>query len=102
MPYKEPPQHRWEVAGHNEYRIEEILGHRKKGHSYQFLVKWKNYLMNKHMWEPWRHLNNTKDIYPYCQENIGINKSVVTRRRHRVYHTQQENYLTLKQENLYR
>jgi hypothetical protein len=69
--------HRWEehldplpVAGHNKYGIEEILGLRKKGHSHQFSVKCKNYLMNKHVWEPRRHLTNAKDILDkYCQED---------------------------------
>jgi hypothetical protein len=64
-PYVEPPAERREerpapqiVSGNEEYEVEEILKHRKRGRGYQYLVKWKNYPLNERTWEPRRHLTN--------------------------------------------
>jgi hypothetical protein len=52
-PYVEPLAERREerpvlqiVSGNEEYEVEEILKHRKRGQGYQYLIKWKNYLLN--------------------------------------------------------
>jgi hypothetical protein len=45
-------------SGNEEYEVEEILKHRKRGRGYQYLVKWKNYLLNEQTWEPRKHLTN--------------------------------------------
>jgi hypothetical protein len=51
-PYVEPLAHRREewpapqiVSGYEEYEVEEILKHQKRGRGYQHLIKWKNYPM---------------------------------------------------------
>jgi hypothetical protein len=53
-PYVEAPAERREeqpalqiVSGNEEYEVEEILKHRKRGRGYQYLVKWKNYPLNE-------------------------------------------------------
>jgi hypothetical protein len=68
-PYVEPRVGRREerpapqiVSGYEEYEVEEILKHRKRGRGYQYLVKWKNYPMGEQMWEPRRHLTHAKKL----------------------------------------
>ena len=68
-PYFEPPAHRQEsrpapklIGGNPEYEVEEILKHRKRGHGYQYLIKWKNYPLGERTWEPTRHLTHAKKL----------------------------------------
>jgi hypothetical protein len=63
LPYVKPLAHRRDeqpapqiIRGEEEYKVEEIINHRKCGQGYQYLVKWKNYPLNEHMWEPAQHL----------------------------------------------
>jgi hypothetical protein len=80
MPYVEPPVERREerlapqiVSGNEEYEVEEILNHRKRGRGYQYLVKWKNYPLNERTWEPQRHLTNVgKLLDRYNVEHISV------------------------------
>jgi hypothetical protein len=80
-PYVEPPAERREerpapqiVSGNEEYEVEEILKHRKRGRGYQYLVKWKNYPLNERTWEPRRHLTNTGKLLDRynVEHNIAI------------------------------
>jgi hypothetical protein len=48
------------VKGDEEYEVEAILAHQKRGNSYQYLIKWKNYSSNDNMWEPEAHLTHAK------------------------------------------
>jgi hypothetical protein len=50
------------VSGHEEYEVEEILKHRKRGRGYQYLIKWKNYPLSERTWEPTRHLTHVKKL----------------------------------------
>ena len=50
------------VSGYEEYEVEEILKHRKRGRGYQYLIKWKNYPMGERTWEPKRHLTHVKEL----------------------------------------
>ena len=38
-----PPPEPIDMEGHPEYKVEEILGSRKRGRGIQYLVKWKGY-----------------------------------------------------------
>ena len=38
--------------GEELYEVEAILNHRKRGRTYQFLVKWSSYPVSKASWEP--------------------------------------------------
>jgi Chromo (CHRromatin Organisation MOdifier) domain len=49
------------VKGVEEYEVESILAHRRKGNGYQYLIKWKNYRPNDNTWEPEKHLTHAKD-----------------------------------------
>jgi hypothetical protein len=80
-PYVEPPVGRREerpapqiVSGYEEYEVEEILKHRKRGRGFQYLVKWKNYPMGERTWEPRRHLTHAKKLLDRynVEHNIGI------------------------------
>jgi Chromo (CHRromatin Organisation MOdifier) domain len=80
-PYDEPPAHRREerpgpqiVQGQEEYEVEEILKHRKRGRGYQYLVKWKNYPTGERTWEPTRHLTNAKELLDRynVEHNIAV------------------------------
>ena len=68
-PYVEPPAGRREerpppkiIGGEEEYEVEEILNHRKRGRGYQYLIKWKKYPLSERTWEPSRHLTNAKKL----------------------------------------
>jgi len=68
-PYVEPPVERREerpppqiISGHEEYEVEEILKHRKRGRGYQYLIKWKNYPLSERSWVPTRNLTNAKKL----------------------------------------
>jgi Chromo (CHRromatin Organisation MOdifier) domain len=78
-PYEEPPAHRREerpapqiVSGNEEYEVEEILKHRKRGRGYQYLVKWKNYPIGERTWEPRSHLTNAKKLLDRYNVEHGI------------------------------
>lgn len=67
-PYIEPPPHRQEerpppeiIGNAPEYEVEEVLGKRRVGRGWQFLVKWKGYPNADNTWEPQRNLENAKD-----------------------------------------
>ena len=45
-----------------EYEVEKVLRHRKKGRLLEFLIKWKGYPEEEASWEPERNLTNAADI----------------------------------------
>ena len=48
--------------GEELYKVEAILNHRKRGRTYQFLVKWSGYLVSKALWEPESLFSNDGDM----------------------------------------
>ena len=50
------------VNGEEEYEVEAIIAHRKRGAGHQYLVKWKGYGSNNNSWEPECNLGNTVEI----------------------------------------
>ena len=48
--FPEPPPEL--VEGEEVYEIETILNHRKRGHGYQYYVKWQGYPISDASWEP--------------------------------------------------
>jgi len=53
----------------NEYEVEEILDHRKKGRQTEFLVKWKGYPDTS--WETIDKFNDTECIDDYWEKTNG-------------------------------
>ena len=49
------------VGGEEQYEVEAILKHRKRGKAYQYLVKWKDYSSAENSWEPTSHLKKAGD-----------------------------------------
>jgi hypothetical protein len=83
-PFVEPPEHRKEerpapkiVSGHDEYAVDEILKHRKRGRGFQYLIKWKNYPLGERTWEPTRHLTHAKKILDKYNKDHNIKIRVV-------------------------
>ena len=70
MPYRETETHGPNyttpppdlVNGQEEFEVEAILTHRKRGAGYQYLVRWKGYGPNDNSWEPERNLSNAADV----------------------------------------
>ena len=50
------------IEGEEEYEVEAILKHCKRGKGYQYLVKWKGYPTEENQWEPATHLENAGTI----------------------------------------
>ncbi len=50
------------IGTEEEYEVEVILSHRRRGKGHQYLVKWKGYSTAENSWEPERHLGNAKNI----------------------------------------
>ena len=45
-----------EVDGQEEYEVEAIIGHRRAGRGYQYLVSWTGYDASENQWLPEREL----------------------------------------------
>ena len=69
-PYKETEEHRPNhtdppldlINRENEYKVEAILAHRKRGRQMQYLVKWRGYDPSNNTWEPEKNLSNADEI----------------------------------------
>ena len=68
-PYHEPPLHRREgrpvaeiIKGQEEWEVEEILKKRKRGHGWQYLIKWKGYPNSENTWEAASRLTHAKRL----------------------------------------
>jgi Chromo (CHRromatin Organisation MOdifier) domain len=50
------------LDGEEVYNVETILKHRKRGRSYQYLIKWERYPISKASWEPETAFSNDGDL----------------------------------------
>ena len=50
------------ISGQEEFEVEAIITHRRRGAGYHYLVKWKGYGPNDNSWEPERNLGNAAEI----------------------------------------
>jgi hypothetical protein len=50
------------VNGEEEYEVERIIKHRKRGRGYQYLVKWTGWPISDASWEPEGMFENAQDI----------------------------------------
>jgi len=81
-PYHETGEHRPNyttpppdmIDGQEEYKIKNILTHRKKGNQWQYLIKWKGYSTNKNTWEPEDNLSNLLEMLEMYKETHGLNE----------------------------
>ena len=48
--------------GQEVYNVETILKHRKRGHGYQYYVKWEGYPITEVSWEPEGSFSNDSDL----------------------------------------
>ena len=49
------------IEGEEEYEVEGIISHRKRGKGYQYLIKWKDHPSTKNTWEPESMLTNAQE-----------------------------------------
>jgi hypothetical protein len=52
-----------------EFEVEAIIAHRRKGRRLQFLIKWKGYPTSDNSWEPQKNLKHTQDILSIYKKN---------------------------------
>ena len=45
-----------------EYEVERIMNHRKRGRTYHYLIRWKEYTPDNNSWESEPNLANSPDI----------------------------------------
>ena len=65
-----PPQP-VEIKGNEEWEVEKILQHRKRGRKVEFLVRWKGFGRDDDTWEPESNLGNSAELLSeYKQKNI--------------------------------
>jgi transposase InsO family protein len=83
------------VDGEEEFVIDKIVDHRKRGRSYQYLVRWQGYGPENNTWEPQRALDDTEAFETYWR-SIGYeppihatSKQAVKARTARVVYTDQ-------------
>jgi Chromo (CHRromatin Organisation MOdifier) domain len=50
------------IEGEEQYEVETIIQHRRKGNRNEFLIKWKGYGSNENTWEPEANLSNSEEI----------------------------------------
>lgn len=50
------------VDGEEEYEVEAILGHRRSGRGYRYLIRWKDMSSEEDSWEPVIHLKNAQEL----------------------------------------
>ena len=48
--------------GEEEFEVEAIIAHRKRGNGHQYLVKWKGYPHSNNTWEPTINLKGASEI----------------------------------------
>jgi len=56
------PESRWTQKESEEYEVEEIIGHRRKGKGLQYLVRWSGYGPQFNTWEPHKGLQNASIV----------------------------------------
>jgi Chromo (CHRromatin Organisation MOdifier) domain len=50
------------LNGEEVYNVETILKHKKRGWSYQYLIKWKGYPISEALWEPETAFSNDGNL----------------------------------------
>jgi Chromo (CHRromatin Organisation MOdifier) domain len=50
------------LDGEEVYNVETILKHRRRGRSYQYLIKWEGYPISEASWEPEEAFSNDGDL----------------------------------------
>jgi Chromo (CHRromatin Organisation MOdifier) domain len=50
------------LDGEEVYNVETILKHRKRGRSYQYLIKWEGYPIFEALWEPETAFSDDGDL----------------------------------------
>jgi hypothetical protein len=65
------------INGENEYEVESIIAHRKKGTSYQYLIRWKGYGSNDDTWEPASNLSNAEEILDEYKTTYSLEDPII-------------------------
>ena len=79
-PYRETPEHGPNyikpppdlIDGHEEYEVEAILAHKRKGNTILYLTKWKGYGSNDNTWEPETNLSNSEEILETYKKTYNV------------------------------
>jgi len=79
-PYKETEQHGANfipqppdiLNEEEQYEVERIINHRRRGRTWQYLIRWKGYTPMEDSWEPEENLANAPDILKRYRLDQGL------------------------------
>jgi transposase InsO family protein len=82
-PYKETEQHGPNYVApppdilneEEQYEVERIINHRRRGRALQYLIRWKGYTPLDDTWEPEANLENSPDILERYKLDQGLSKT---------------------------
>ena len=63
------------IDGEEQYEVETILAHRRKGKGIEYLIKWKEYSSNENTWEPESNLSNSEEILDEYKKEHRLNEA---------------------------
>ena len=63
-----------DMAVSEEYKVEQIMGHRKRGKGWVYRVRWKGYNATDDTWATMQDLRNAPEMLQQYRQHIGLDR----------------------------